>query len=164
MKKILFLGFLILIFSCDDGNFETPSFNFDDAPIENCGNLILYKVNDSEVLLLELDEDNTDNAFFKTEKEDIPFSLNDKIYYRTYDASIPNGFFCNAVPPSSPKLNREWIGSGTLIVNNTITENDDGTFTYVATFKILDMNLSNSNGNSIVFDTYDFGVKTGTFQ
>ena len=164
MKKILFLFVLVLITSCDDGNFETPSFNFDDAAVENCGNLVLYKINDSEALILELDEDNTDNLFFKTEQEDIAYDLNNKIYYRTYDAAIPANFFCNDIPPSTPKLNREWIGSGTLIVNNTITENDDNSFTYVTTFTIENMVLTNNNGNSIIYDTYNFGSKTGTFN
>jgi len=164
MKKILLLSIFLLILSCDDGNFETPSFNFEDVSVNNCGNLLLYKINDSEVLLLELDKDNTDNIFFTTPQDNVSIALNDRIYYRTYDANVPTDFFCNAVPPGTPKLNREWKGSGTLIVNNTITENDDGSFTYATTFVIENMILTNNNGNSIVYDTYNFGTKTGTFN
>lgn len=160
---LLILTFFVLI-SCNDGNFETPSFNFEDSTIENCGNLILYKTNDSEALLIELDEDNTNNVFFTTQQDSIMYNLNDKIYYRTYDNTIPTNFFCSSIPPSTPKLNKEWIGGGKVIFKNVITDNNDGSFTYLATFTIKDMVLTNSTGNSIVYDTYDFGAKTGTFN
>ncbi len=162
MKKIILLVFLILFFSCDDGNFEAPGFNFDQAPIENCGNLLLFKINDSEALILELNIDNTDNIFFQTEHTSESFELTDKVYYRTYNANIPTDYFCSNIPPAEPTLTKEWKGSGTLIVNNTITE-DNGTFTYLATFTINDMTLTNSNGNSIVYDTYDFGSVSGSY-
>jgi hypothetical protein len=164
MRFFLILLTFTLILSCNDGDFETPSFNFEDASIENCGNLILYKINGSETLILELNEDNTDNTFFHTEKDSISYNLSDKIYYRTYNDDVPSTLFCNQIPPSTPKLNREWIGSGTLIVKNEITENNDNTFTYIATFTINDMVLTNDNGNSIIYDTYNFGSKTGTFN
>ena len=163
MKKIAFFGLLLFIISCNDGNFETPSFNFDDAAIENCGNLVVYKINESEVLLLEINEDNTNDIYFKTPHENKAYNLNNTIYYRTYTENVPPNYFCNAIPPSTPKLENEWIGSGTLIINNTITDNNDGTFTYIATFTINDMVLENGNGNSIIYDTYDFGTKTGTY-
>jgi hypothetical protein len=164
MRFFLTLLTFTLLLSCNDGDFETPSFNFEDVSIENCGNLILYKINGSETLILELNENNFDNVFFHTEKDNVSYNLTDKIYYRTYEADVPSTLFCNQIPPSIPKLNREWIGSGTLIVKNEITENSDNTFTYIATFTINDMVLTNDNGNSIIYDTYNFGSKTGTFN
>ncbi len=164
MRSIFIIISLIFITSCDDGNFEAPTFNFEDSSVQNCGNLILYKTNESEALLLELNEDNTNDIFFKTEQDHKEYSLTDKIFYRTYNTAVPTDFFCSAIPPSTPKLNKEWLGSGKLIVDNTITENDDGSFTYVAVFTIENMVLINSSGNSIVYDTYNFGGKTGTFN
>ena len=122
MKK-LFLLLIVMLFltQCDDGDFAEPTFVFENN-IDYCGDLIIHNIgkDDSEALILDLDIENTDNAFFKTEWDDKAYTLTNKIYYRVFDGAIDNGYFCQDVPPSSPTIVNQWIGSGKLIVNNTI--------------------------------------------
>ncbi len=164
MRNFLVFLFAFLLFSCNDGNFDSPSFNFSDASIENCGNLVLFKINEAEVLLLDLNTDNFNNIFFKTAHDNESFSLSDAIIYRTYSANVTASMFCQNIPPSSPSLQKEWLGNGTLIVNNTITDNGDGTSNYICTFTINDLQLNNQSGNSIIYDVYDYGTVTGSFD
>ncbi len=164
MRNFLVLLFTIFLFSCNDGDFDSPSFNFDDVSIENCGNLVLFKINESEVLLLNLNVDNYNNNFFKTAYDNEVFSLSDAIIYRTYSANVTASMFCQNIPPSSPSLQKEWLGNGTLIVNNTITDNGNGTSSYICTFTINDLQLNNQSGNSIIYDVYDYGAVVGSFD
>ena len=70
MKRIfIVVTSLLLLIQCDDGNFDVPSFVFDNN-INNCGNMILYNIgtDDGEALILNINESNVDNVFFKTAK------------------------------------------------------------------------------------------------
>ena len=126
MKKLLFLASIVLfISSCDDGDFSVPNFVF-GTNVNNCGDLILFNISNSsnEALILNLDEDNTDAAFFKTEKTDSLFVLTNRISYRIFDGTVSSSYFCQDIPPATPSIIEEWNGSGNLIVTNTIIEDD----------------------------------------
>lgn len=165
MKKIVrFFIIIFLIQSCNDGDFDIPSFDFEGKAINNCGNeLVLFKLNESEVLILETGINNTSNVFFTTARENQEYNLNDKIIYRIFNDNINTDYFCQDIPPSTPIVNKEWEGSGTLIVTNTITDNNDGTSNYVTNFTISNLNLTSSSGNTLIFESYDFETKTGSF-
>lgn len=126
MKRIfIVVTSLLLLIQCDDGDFDTPSFVFDNN-INNCGNMILYNigVDNGEALILNTNESNVDNVFFKTAKTDKIINLDNRISYRIFNGSIGANYFCQDIPPSSPSVVNEWNGSGTLIVNNTIVKDD----------------------------------------
>ncbi len=126
--KNIFLGvFTVFLFvQCDDGNFDTPSFVFEDN-IDHCGDLIIFNIgaDDSEALILNINFDNTDNVFFTTERTNQPFNLDNKISYRVFNEAITSSYFCQNIPPSSPSIANQWSGSGTLIVNNIIVLDDN---------------------------------------
>ncbi len=130
MKKLF--GFLLIVFtlSCDDGNKDIPSFDFSDSTVNNCGELVLFKIDENETLIIELNEDNTDDEFF-TQVRDDSFTLTENgaqtITYRTFDENPTTGYFCQNIPPTSPTIINEWNGSGTLIVTTTMTEDDEDT-------------------------------------
>ncbi len=127
MKKILFLGFLAFsLFQCDDGDFDTPSFVFEDN-IDSCGNLIVFNIGagDSEALILNIDEDNTDNAFYKTAMDNKEFNLDNRITYRVFDSQVGSSYFCQDIPPTTPTIVNQWNGGGVLIVNNVIVLDDN---------------------------------------
>jgi len=127
MKKI-FLLFTISLFltQCDDGDFDEPSFVFENN-INECGDLIIYNigVDNSEALILNVDFTNTDGVFYTTERENETFNLSNRISYRVFDGIVTSSYFCQNIPPTSPKIVNQWNGSGTLIVNNTIILNDN---------------------------------------
>lgn len=157
MKKIvILLSIFSLLFSCDDGDFDVPGFNFDDQVIQNCGDLVLFKINESESLVFRINESNVNNAFFNQELIDRVFDLNN-ISYRIYSDNITSDFFCNDIPPSTPILSNEWTGSGSLVVNNTITFDDKD--------NVEELNLKLDFDLDEIPDYYDFdddndGIKT----
>ena len=127
MKKIFILLMVTFIFiQCDDGDFDVPSFVFENN-IDYCGDLIIHNIgqDDSEALILDLPITNSlDNTFFKTIWTNKEYNLTDKIYYRVFNDVIDSNYFCQEIPPSSPTIVNEWIGSGKLIINNSIIEDD----------------------------------------
>lgn len=165
MKKLFLFIIFALIISCDDGDFDIPSFNFEGKTIENCdANLILFKINESEVLILDTDITNTANIFFKTAAENDSIVLTDQIYYRIFDNTVSTTYFCQDIPPTTPKIIKEWIGSGTLNYTNSIVDNGDNTATATTIFTISNLSLSNTDGNQINYDSYDFETKTTTYS
>lgn len=130
MKKICLI-LLIFTFSCDDGDFDVPSFDFDDVSLSNCGDFLLHKISSSgtEALILHLDEKNTEDVFFKTpmtnEAYAISSSGNNRFLYRIFEGRVRSDYFCQEVPPIDPTVSKEWTGEGNLLVTNEITLDDE---------------------------------------
>lgn len=131
MKNFKLLVFLALITACDDGDFNVPSFDFDNVPINNCGDLVMTKISSSstESLILKLDVDNTDDIFFKTPLVNEVYTISESnehnFYYRIFNGTLDTDYFCQEIPPVEPTVSEQWIGSGELIINNTITYDDN---------------------------------------
>ncbi len=125
MKKIFIFLIAINIISCDDGNVDIPEFDFSNSVINNCGDLVLFKINGNETLVIELNQSNTDGVFFLTDWDETEFTLgSDAITYRTFDNAPTSSYFCQNIPPTTPSITNEWIGSGKLIVDTLMTEDD----------------------------------------
>lgn len=131
MKKIFLLILSILAISCDDGNFDVPSFEFSKTNLTDCGDLIIYNIHTSkkEVLILELNEDNTDDIYLKTatsESYAITENGTHTFRYRIFDNDlVGTSYFCQDIPSTTPLVLKEWNGEGTLNVVNTITLDDE---------------------------------------
>lgn len=129
MKKIVLILLVSITISCDDGNFNIPEFNFTNESIDNCGDLVIYKINDIESLVLELNQDNTEDTFFSEIKENKTYTLSESgtnsITYRTFDTEPTSNYFCQNIPPTSPLVINEWLGSGTLNVTTYLESEDD---------------------------------------
>lgn len=120
MKKIFMLLFVLsIILSCNDGDFDVPSFDFSDEVINDCGDLVLFKINESEALIVEL----SNNSIYTSSTSSL--SLNNTISYRIFNDNVSSSYFCNDIPPTLPTISDEWIGSGTLVVDNIITRDDE---------------------------------------
>ncbi len=128
MKRvILFVLISLLLSRCDDGDFDVPSFVFENN-IDDCGDssqLIVFNIgaNDSEALILNINKSNSNHDYFKTERTDT-ITLSDKIYYRVFNDVVTSSYFCNNIPPPTPSIANEWIGSGTVIIKNEIVNDD----------------------------------------
>lgn len=135
MKNLLLLtlAFLFLT-SCDDGDLIVTEFNFEDQPLELCGNtnsLVLYNVNNdavNEAIALNLAISEED---FLANVTDFGINLNNtnQIIYRTFDAEVGD-YFCSQVPPASPNVIEEYrsTSGGMVIFSPTQrnTEDHDG--------------------------------------
>ncbi|MEE9349742.1 MAG: hypothetical protein V3U80_06815 [Flavobacteriaceae bacterium] len=127
MKKIIFLiFFLTILISCNDGDFDTPSFTF-GTDINDCGELILFNIDDNEALILNLSQNNSNNEFYTTAQVNEVYSLENAISYRVFNNSVNSSYFCQNIPPATPSIVEQWNGSGNLLVNNsTIYDDNDG--------------------------------------
>ena len=152
MKKLSVFLIVLIALSCDDGNFNIPEFNFSNASIENCGNLVLFKINGTESLVLEINEDNTNNSFFVEIKDNKSFSLsengNNTVTYRTFDLEPSSNYFCQNIPPTSPLVINQWLGSGNLFVTTVLeSENDND--------NVIETNLETNTDNDSFPDYID---------
>lgn len=142
MRRLLIGIFLLgLLNSCDDGEIIVTNFDFDDSALKFCegpDRNVIYATNNEDVfesISLEysnnqLDVDEEGNLI-PPEEEEISFGLtgsSNRVVYRIYDTEIPNDYFCNVVPPSSPRVIEEWI-SGTGATVRVITGFTDETGT-----------------------------------
>ena len=130
-KFLLHFFLLFFVLGCGDGDFDIPSFKFEKSEINSCGDLILSKLNSNqrEALILKLQVNNRDGIFFKTPTKDLKFTISEKgqhnIIYRIFDSSLEGDYFCQDIPPEKPAVDSQWKGNGELVINNTITLDDD---------------------------------------
>lgn len=161
MKKIL--GVLLLAFSlhsCDDGEMTLQSFNFDTQSIIKCSDTnLLYKINESEALLLSLPD-----GTLPTEEtpDDDPLILNvnssNEIIYRKYSGDVSSDSFCGGIPPASPVVTNEWNANGGVIIIITDYIYDSDSNITGLTHNITFQNISfDGNGQAFNFESYIFG-------
>ncbi|MDX1542490.1 MAG: hypothetical protein R3214_00980 [Christiangramia sp.] len=133
MRRLL-LGTLLIVLlgACDDGEIIVTSFDFEDSTLKFCSGPnknVIYAINNNDVFesislefsnnQLDVDEDGN---LIPPEEEQISFPLsgNNRVVYRIYNSEVPNDYFCNVVPPSSPDVVEEWVsGTGGTVVINT---------------------------------------------
>ena len=132
MNRILLFFILLATLSCDDGNFDVPEFQFSSIDIDDCGDVVLFKINENETLVVEIDPKfpkDEDDTFLTHEWIDKTFTVTEtgtnKITYRTLSEKPTSSYFCQNIPPTSPAVISEWTGTGTILVNTIFTEDDN---------------------------------------
>lgn len=124
MKKIItFCLFIILLYSCDDGDLTIQgNFNFSNATPQYCtlGNY-MYQINENEILLLQIPFTNFRNEV-TPENEPRVFNLSgtNRAIYRVYNGNINANAICSAIAPTTPIVTEEWIATSGQIVIKTI--------------------------------------------
>jgi hypothetical protein len=155
MKKIITLFLALSLFSCNDGNFDVPVFEFTNT-VNSCGEYILFVTNsdNTEVLVLTLNSTHINN-----ELGGATYSISSglEVTYRIFEDGIGTDYFCQSIPPLTPIVLKELSAeSGTI---NITTEEISNGYTYTITISDL---LFNDNNERILFETLDFGVFTIT--
>ncbi|WP_339660082.1 hypothetical protein [Croceibacter atlanticus] len=137
MTRTLFLFlFIAVLASCDDGDIIVTSFDFEDADLSLCGEgttKVLYKTNNDDIFE-SISLSFEDNDFTGEELGVITIDLNtsNQLVYRTFDNSITgSSYFCNEIPPTSPRVLQEFVSTngGTATLTTTAipdTEDEDG--------------------------------------
>lgn len=132
MNRVFLFFILLIILSCDDGNFDVPEFQFSSIDIQDCGDVVLFKINENETLVIEIDPklpQDGDETFLTHKWENKTFAVTEtgtnKITYRTLSEKPTASYFCQNIPPTSPKIISEWTGTGTIVVNTVFTEDDN---------------------------------------
>lgn len=151
--------------SCDDGDITLESFNFSGQEITKCDDpnkAFLYKINNKELLLLNIQSDLYTYDITKTEfpyTKTYAINTTNAVIYRLYNDVIPATFICNSIAPATPVVTNEWNATGgTISVTTTQTFDTDGItlLGYSHTIKLLNVNFANAS-NSFSFEEYLFG-------
>ena len=165
MKQVILFAFLGLLLSCDDGDLQIETLNFDDSTIAFCGTAstasqVFFKINGDEALILTLEA-----GILKNEVSDGSLESaipgNSKVTYRIFSGTVSNSYFCSNIPPTTPTVVDEIEAiDGKVLVNTILLE--DG-ITYQHTIQLSEISLVNENGSRITdLSINDFGVVTTT--
>ena len=154
MKKLITFFIAFTLLSCNDGDFDVPSFEFSED-VNSCGETLLYRLSPdkTEVILLTL----TSTQLGTTVGEKsyaVSSTLN--VIYRIFDDAIDTNYFCQEIPPAAPLVLKELeADKGTIIINtNAVIVNEIITgYTYEISISEL---LFLDNNERIFFDTFNF--------
>lgn len=155
MKKLLTVFVALLLFSCNDGDFDTPEFEFEDT-VNSCGEYILYVTNsngtETMVITLTNDELNTTVG-----TEEYPVSSSRQIVYRLFDTGITSSYFCQEIPPTSPAVLDEMIAeSATVNIITTEVFEDNVLTGYAYEISISDL-IFIEGDERIYYESFPFG-------
>lgn len=162
MKRVLsLLVFSMFLNGCDDGDLIQEDINFEDVTAQKCStNNIIYKLKDSEALILE-----ATGVTFPTEttSQELNISSANRVIYRFYNGTVSASTICESIPPATPIVTGQWNATGGNIVINTTAvkttnETDKSTkitgYNHNITFK----NITFDKGNGTqVYETFPFG-------
>lgn len=164
MKKILLFLVLITSISCDDGDlqietldFDSVDINFCDDPVATTSNL-LFKINGDEALILNLQSGVLNNGEIGTDTivTNSTVSTQSQITYRIFSDNLSSSYFCNNIPPASPTVIEEIEAEDGLVIVNTIMNAD--TTAYIHTIELRDISLVSGIGERITDQTInEFG-------
>ena len=157
MKKMLILGILIGLISCDDGDLQIEQVDFDQANIQSCPGLVdptqttfFFKIDSDEALLLNLaggliqNETSTPGTLRST----IPEPSN--LIYRLFSDNVSQDYFCNAIPPLQPTvINENLATAGIIAIDTRVDTLTADTKNYAHTISIKNLSLTNDKGEQL---------------
>ena len=165
MKKLILFFVLFAGLSCNDGDLDISSFEFEDQ-VNICGTTqyTLYRLSTGEqreALIVTL----TNQQIRKDEDIVVHVSVTENgdytVTYRLFEDQVTSDYFCAAVPPVEPKVQKDWRGvSGTIVIENqpvydTEEENIIGWKHYVV---LIDVVLRVDDQELKLDETFLFGT------
>lgn len=162
MKRVVsLLVFALLLNGCDDGDLIQEDISFEDVAAQNCTtNDIIYKLKDSEALILEVL-----GFTFPTEtiSQELDINTSNRVLYRFYNGAVTSSTICETIPPATPIVMDQWTTSGGKIVINTTaikttntTDNSTKITGYNHNITFKNITFVKSNGTQ-VYETFPFG-------
>jgi len=159
MRFLTIIMLFIGVVSCNDGDFEVLSFNFEET-VQTCGNYVLYKTSPekTEALILLLD---STEIIQEEGVKSISISSNN-VKYRVFDDKVASDYFCSAIPPLTPKVVTEWsalAGASNIITITTtqiIDEESSEVTGYNHQIDMKNLILENEEKQE-VFESFNFG-------
>ncbi|MES2805663.1 MAG: hypothetical protein V4652_08875 [Bacteroidota bacterium] len=162
MKRVVsLLVFALLLNGCDDGDLIQEDISFEDVAAQNCTtNDIIYKLKDSEALILEVL-----GFTFPTEtiSQELDINASNRVLYRFYNGAVTSSTICETIPPATPIVMDQWTTSGGKIVINTTaikttntTDNSTKITGYNHNITFKNITFVKSNGTQ-VYETFPFG-------
>tara|TARA_R110002012_G_scaffold322105_1_gene555806 strand:- start:9543 stop:10052 length:510 start_codon:yes stop_codon:yes gene_type:complete len=168
MNKFFSFFLCLFILSCDDGDLQIETLDFNEASLQTCGavaiaqNNVLFKLNTNEALIMNLGPNALKNEVGAFVIE-ITASTSTTVSYRIFSDTATKNYFCDAVPPVSPTVVEEIIASQATIA---VTTTNTGTATepiYSHQIEITKITLQTASGQRITDLTVsEFGTVTTT--
>ncbi len=173
-KKPGILGLCMIFFSCNDGDLQIETLDFNSVSMQTCNttasipivaideNAVLFKLNADEGLILNLPANSLKNEI-GTATIEITADTPSKIIYRIFSATVTTAYFCDEIPPIAPTVIDEIIASKALIkivttANEPEVETGDIT-TYSHEITIEEITLETGKNQRITDLTLnDFGT------
>ncbi|MDX1364662.1 hypothetical protein [Arenibacter latericius] len=167
MRNILLFVFLISLYSCDDGDLQIETINFDDSQIQYCGSspttesTVFFKIVNNEALILTLKSGILKNEVSEGEVQ-YPISGDTKVTYRIFSDKLSKNYFCDAVPPITPTVIEEIEALSGFVLITTTAKVEGETTTYEHTIKLSEISLVNKTNDQRITDLRinDFGTIT----
>jgi len=134
MKNLFVLSVIALLVSCDDGDLQIETIDFNSVGISNCeatvttSSTIFFKINDKEALILELQSGILKN---EVSPEVIISSVpsQSKLTYRVFTENVASDYFCDAIPTTIPTVIEDIIAeNGEVQITTTLAEGTTDTF------------------------------------
>ena len=165
MKRFLFLAFTVLIFSCDDGDLQIETVDFDSiTTVQSCGDVsvsgsnFLFKINGDEALIVELPSGLLKNEISTTDIESVvPGSTT--VTYRIFSDNVTSAYFCDDLPPLTPTVMEEIEAkAGSVFITTVAGEGD----TFEHTIRLSEISFVNEDGGTRITDQQinEFGTVT----
>ncbi len=155
MRKLVLLILIPLLFQgCNDGDIIVTNFDFQDAQLQQCGddaNSVFFKINPQVNESISLYIPTTQELFIESGTQSFNLSGTGSIVnYRGFDDSVSSSYFCNAIPPTSPGVILEYIGtSGTArLISETTLDDFDG-IDFVSSDELLQEGFGDFDGDGI---------------
>ncbi|WP_339706355.1 hypothetical protein [uncultured Kriegella sp.] len=154
MARFVFFSFLVLLTSCNDGDLQIETLDFDSiTTIGTCETVdvstanVLFKINDDEALILELPADFLTNEVVTEEKVSLVTSSGpSQIIYRIFSSTVTSDYFCDDIPLTEPTVIEEIVAEqGEVLVTTTTTDET----TYVHTLKLSNVSFVTGNNTRI---------------
>ncbi|MCG2461950.1 hypothetical protein K8352_14415 [Flavobacteriaceae bacterium F89] len=160
MQKIVLISFLFLMVSCNDGDLQIETIDFDNSALQYCGpattiTTVFFKINQDETLILDLQ-----SGILKNQVSDsvIVSTVPDQsqITYRIFSDNVTTNYFCDAIPPITPVVLQEINGEGGEVQITTTTKDS---ITYDHMIKLSGISLVDDSGHRITdLRINDFGT------
>lgn len=157
MKKVIFISFLALLCSCDDGDLQIESVDFEAVDIQSCGDLedatettFFFKIDQDEALLLNLEDGLLINQTSSpgTLQSSLPTASN--LIYRLFSDNVAQGYFCDAIPPLEPTVIKENTATaGAIAIDTKVDAVTQLNKSYVHTISITDLSLTNDQNERL---------------
>ena len=133
MRKLVLLIFIPILFQgCNDGDIIVTNFDFEDAQLQQCGdtsNVVFFKINPQVNESISLNIPTNQELFLETGTQSFNLSSAGSIVnYRGFDDSVTSSYFCNLIPPTTPGVVSEYIGTSGIarLISETTLDDFDG--------------------------------------
>jgi len=165
MKNLIVLCFVALFYSCNDGDLQIETIDFDSVAISTCestvttSSTIFFKINSKEALILELQ-----SGVLKNEVSDGAITSlvpsQSMLTYRVFSDNVTSNYFCDAIPTTTPSVIEEIEAeNGEVLITTILSEGTTDTFEH--TIQLSGITFITSTDQRITdLQINDFGTIT----